>query len=204
MSAFLGFLFVGLALLGALLLLGRPRSPEARAHELERAQMPRPLACGRLVFSEAEIACAGVAPMHGRLDQAFEYRGELHLVETKTRRRRVTYASDRVQLSAQAFVLQHLGYRVASTAWVRVHTRTRTHYVPMQLLHRQTVISLHARHRNLRLGASPKHFGPAALCRACGQRPRCTHANGANLLESATPSTKTRTLPTRQTRPTGT
>lgn len=82
-------------------------------------RMPRILRQSELVLNEHEIR--GVTGNKLRVDQVFKSKsGSLIIVDTKTRKRHVTYSADKVQLKKYADALQsNYNQKVARFAYIR-------------------------------------------------------------------------------------
>ena len=79
-----------------------------------KEDMPNELAQGTLYISESDISTGSPRPMHGRVDQVYDYRGTLIPVDTKVRQRNTVYPSDVAQLSIYKVILENSLNRTVS------------------------------------------------------------------------------------------
>ena len=145
------------------------------------AGLPVELANAEIVYAEQTFR----SKKHGlvaKLDRAYRVgRGEIALLELKTRSQDAVFMSDIIELSAQRVALQDAtGEAVSREAWVVVQSaasgRRRPHRV-----HLMTVEEVHAmrqRYRLVRAGRieAPQPARSANQCRTCGHLGRCSAA----------------------------
>ena len=110
-------------------------------------QMPRELTEGKLFLSESDIATTLPRPIHGRVDQVYEYKGALVPVDTKVRQSDRIYPSDVAQLSVYKVILENgLKHRVLPYGYIRlihygVHGRS-VRYKKVKLFSEHRIVSL--------------------------------------------------------------
>lgn len=95
-----------------------------KLHWFHNERMPRVLRSAQLVLNESLVSTQQPFPLHGQVDQAFRTkRGQLVLVDTKTRREPVVHHDDITQLSLYAFILRTQGEkRLAPYGYIRTVT----------------------------------------------------------------------------------
>lgn len=95
-----------------------------KIHWFHNERMPRILRSAQLVLNETSISTQKPFPLHAQVDQAFRTKkGQLVLVDTKTRREPVMHEDDVTQLSLYAFILRTQGERsLAPYGYIRTIT----------------------------------------------------------------------------------
>ena len=152
-------------------------SDEAEARE--RLWLPDELRSARLLFAEPKaMRIERPVALVARVDRAYrDDNGWLTVVELKTRKKHVVYASDIVELSVQALVLEQLGHgRARDVGYVVTHLRRsgqrQLHRV--QLLAPRQLLDLHNRYVALRRGVEqPRRLNRACVCCGCAYRIEC-------------------------------
>jgi hypothetical protein len=176
MEAELAGLAVVVIVLLAGLCVARPSRKSAEEAGDKRG-LPPELKGARLVHAERTFRSKRQG-MVARLDRAYEVDGELVLVEFKTRRAPVVYASDVVELSVQRVALQdERQVQVSTTAWVVVEETTRrtrsAHRV--RLLDSAEVQALRTRYLGVSSGTVHDARGAKSpkQCHHCSHRSVC-------------------------------
>jgi CRISPR/Cas system-associated exonuclease Cas4 (RecB family) len=142
-----------------------------RADWKEAAILPLDLIDADLIYSERRFEIDEPVKLSVRLDRAYLLRsGLVALMELKTRRRSRVFASDVVQLSAQALALERAtGHVVARQAYVVAQTlegRRVPHRV--QLLPEEDIVELARRREAILAGQlRPRSAVSPGLCKSC-------------------------------------
>lgn len=145
------------------------------------AGLPAELVHAEIVYAERTFR----SKRHGlvaKLDRAYRVgRGELALLELKTRSQDAVFMSDIIELSAQRVALQdETGEAVSTEAWVIVQSiasgKRRPHRV--HLMTDEEVQAMRQRYRLVRSGKieAPQAARSAKQCRTCGHLGRCSAA----------------------------
>jgi CRISPR-associated exonuclease Cas4 len=157
-----------------------------RAHRrrfIGEAWLPPTLMRAHLAYAEQTFRSEPLR-LVARIDRAYRCKGELTLVELKTRPRDAVYISDVIELSVQRLAVQdETGDPVSTEAWALVlytgedgRRKLRPH--PLRLLGACEIAAMDARYRDLvRAGADGSDAQPAptvGMCRDCGHRDRCS------------------------------
>ena len=151
----------------------------------EEGWLPKELATAKLLFSEQLFKGTADIPIVARVDRAYLVRGQLRIVELKTRRSAKVYETDVIELSAQrAVVHASTGMDVGSRAHVVIdHPYTERRIVrSVDLLAENQVIELLQRRRAILVGAIlPKETTRKNRCVRCEYRSECKGVAGAKV-----------------------
>jgi len=144
----------------------------------EQSWLPKELRDAELVYTERVFRSGGEVPIVAKCDRAYRVKkGEIVLLELKTRQRNRPYLSDVIELSAQRFAIQMQtrecvaghGYvliRRANSGTQSVHRVT--------LLSAEEVIALATRRAAIFKGNTvARYAGAKGLCRKCAFASRC-------------------------------
>lgn len=132
--------------------------------------MPSDLRGANLAYSESTFRAPRLR-LVARVDRAYRQRGELHLIELKTRSRHVVYPSDVIELSAQRVAIEHSvehSEKVSpvGTVVTMVGKKRRGHRV--SLLTEAEVRNLVARREAILAGnVVPNHADRTGICHKC-------------------------------------
>lgn len=136
----------------------------------ERSFLPEHLRSAKLVMSEKDIACSF---LHGRLDRAYRYQGQLVLLEFKTRSNPVVYPSDIAELSLQAWILKQNGHKVSSVGYVVIVQPKKQSVRRVDLLSEVQCLNLYNRYFALKNNPSLAKKANNAKCKTCGFQAIC-------------------------------
>jgi len=148
-----------------------------RARASERKWLPKELQRADLAFAEKTFRTWRPIRLIARADRGYRWRGELHLVEFKTRARAAAYPSDVIELSAQRLAIEaSMGERVSEIGYVLAEApsggRRSVHQV--RLLPRAAVIAVARRREAILKGSlAPRYADSPGLCRHCAYRAGC-------------------------------
>lgn len=148
------------------------RGRHARAEDW----LPKHLEDDALVYVERTFRSREHPLMVARVDRAYRSRrGQITLVELKTRAQVRAYLSDVVELSAQRHALSsETGEQVAPVAFVVVESNGVRTPLPVSLLSRDVVQALARRREQLLNGLrTPRFPSHPRLCAGCAYRARC-------------------------------
>ena len=139
--------------------------------------LPGELRGATLAYAERTYR-SNVHGLVARLDRAYRLRGELILVELKSRSHVAAYPSDIIELSVQRVALRdETGEAVSKVAYVAIQPAEggTKHALKVKLLSTRQIVALKARHEQLRhsLVDQPRPARAIAMCSACGHRSRC-------------------------------
>lgn len=145
-------------------------------------ELPFELRRANLVYAEQTFETDGRLRLRARLDRAYrKANGVFVLVELKTRSRKVAFASDVIELSAQRVALMNqMNVTVARYGYVFVqHAEGKTlGVVRVPLLDEHAVVSLAERQQSILMeDGVPRANGFPHLCKTCAFRPRCLGAS---------------------------
>ena len=178
----IAFGLVATGLLAAVLVIRRAlhqRSVALSRQYLKREYGWRPQELRRapVVYAEAMFRTTEPCAIVARVDRAFELRGEIVLVEFKTRTTGRVYPSDVIELSAQRVALQReTGRTVRRAAYVVVESPAsgERHAYPASLLSEDAVCEIARRRRAVLTGkVTPDETRYPGLCRDCGYVAEC-------------------------------
>lgn len=148
------------------------RGRHVRAEDL----LPEQLKDDALVYVERTFRSREHPLMVARVDRAYRSRrGQITLVELKTRAQVKAYPSDVVELSAQRHALSsETGEQVSPVAFVVVESNGVRTPLPVRLLSRDVVRALARRREQLLNGLrTPRFTSHPRLCAGCSYRKRC-------------------------------
>ena len=147
--------------------------------------LPKELATAKLMFSEQLFKGSAAMPIVARVDRAYLVRGQLRLVELKTRRSTKVYETDVIELSAQRAAVQaSTGMDVGDRAYVVIENLHMERRVvrSVDLLAEEQVIELLQRRRAILAGAiRPKETTQKSHCVRCEYRSECKGEAGARI-----------------------
>lgn len=151
----------------------------------EEKWLPKELATAKLMFSEQLFKGSSGMPIVARVDRAYLVRGQLRLVELKTRRSTRVYETDVIELSAQrAAIRASIGMDVGNLAYVVIesaYTERRT-VRSVDLLAEAQVLELLQRRRAILAGAiHPTETAQSGRCVRCEYRNECKGEAGARV-----------------------
>ena len=151
------------------------RTLQARASR--RHWMPRELRHAQLAFAEKTFRTSQPIELVARADRGYRLKGELHLVEFKTRTLPVAYSSDVIELSAQRLAIEastrervsEIGYVFARDPSIRCQSVNK-----VRLLPRADVIAVARRREAILTGrVVPRYASSQGLCNHCAYRAAC-------------------------------
>lgn len=166
-------LWLGLLVLGAWLayeFLIKGKTPNVRTN------LPEKLKSMRIWAKERQFQCDDPVKLVCRLDESYQdEHGELTLSETKSRRWLKVYASDILQLSAEALTVSaQTKRRVSKTAYVRLITPEGNEYREVSLLSNDEVVAAALMFQDLSQGKYPgEKCGRPEICRTCAYKEPC-------------------------------
>jgi hypothetical protein len=148
-----------------------------------KGQLARPetnmlpeLLTARIFCGDVELRTASPIPMHGRVEQAYLIHGYAVVMQTKVRPQTTVNKSDRIELSAQAMLLQAVtGQPSADYGVLRLRTESgRDVYRRVFLLSGDELVAMYRRRIEIRSGRSPAG-GPYSTtrCAQCARRRTC-------------------------------
>lgn len=162
------------------------RTLQARASA--RLWLPRELRQAQLAFAEKTFRTLQPIGLIARADRGYRLKGELHVVEFKTRAFARAYSSDVIELSAQRLAIEastrervsEIGYVLAQDPLTK-----RRSVKKVRLLPRADVIALVRRREAILTGrVIPRYASSTGLCMHCAYRADCKpdlwdhHADG--------------------------
>lgn len=134
------------------------------------------LQTARIFRGDVDLRIAGPIPMHGYVEQAYLIHGYAVVMQTKVRSQTTVTKSDRIELSAQAMLLQEVtGQPSADYGILRFRLESgRYVYRRIILMTHDEIVALHRRRIEIRSGRLGT-VGPHSLsrCRACSRRMSC-------------------------------
>ena len=144
----------------------------------ERSWLPKELRDAELVYSERAFRSGGEVPIVAKCDRAYRVKkGEIVLLELKTRRWNRPYLSDVIELSAQRLAIQMQTEEcVAAYGYVLIRkTNAATQSVHrVILLSAEEVMALATRRAAIFKGNTvARYAGAKGLCRKCAFASRC-------------------------------
>jgi len=151
----------------------------------EEKWLPKELAIAKLMFSEQLFKGSSGMPIVARVDRAYFLRGQLRLVELKTRRSTKVFETDVIELSAQrAAIRASTGMDVDTVAYVVIenpYTKRRT-VRSVALLAEEQVLELLQRRRAILAGViHPTETTQSGRCVRCEYRNECKGEVGARV-----------------------
>jgi CRISPR-associated exonuclease Cas4 len=151
----------------------------------EDSWLPKELATAKLLFSEQLFKGPSATPVVARVDRAYLVRGQLRLVELKTRRSSKVYQTDVIELSAQRMAVQaSTGMAVGSMAHVVIENPYTGRRIvrSVDLLSEDQVVDLLQRRRAILAGSiRPKETTLKNRCARCEYRSECKGEAGARV-----------------------
>ena len=170
----LAVVFLGMAVL-ILLIWRRHR---VRLTTFERSWLPKELRDAELVYAERVFRSGDDFPIIAKCDRAYRIKkGEIVLLELKTRQLNRLYLSDVIELSAQRFAIQvQTGECVAGYGYVLIRrANTGAHSVHrVALLSTKEIMELARRRAGImRRNIAARYTGAKGLCRKCAFASRC-------------------------------
>jgi hypothetical protein len=139
--------------------------------------MPRGLRHAQLAFAEKTFRTSQPFELVARADRGYRLKGELHLIEFKTRTLPVAYSSDVMELSAQRLAIEastrervsEIGYVLARDPSIRRQSVSK-----VRLLPRADVIAVARRREAILTGrVIPRYASSQGLCNHCAYRAEC-------------------------------
>jgi len=148
-----------------------------QARTSARLWLPLELRQAELAFAQKTFRTSQPIELSARADRAYRLKGELHLIEFKTRASARAYASDVIELSAQRLVIEaNTGVQVSDIAYVLAQDPSdrRRSVKRVRLLPRANVIAVARRREAILTGrVVPKYASSPGLCGYCAYRAEC-------------------------------
>lgn len=143
-----------------------------------RYWLPKELRDAELVYAERVFRSGGDVPIVAKCDRAYRVKkGEIVLLELKTRQSNRLYLSDVIELSVQRFAIQmQTGECVAEHGYILIRRAN----IGTQSVHRVTLLStkevmaLAGRRAGImKRNIAARYTGAKGLCRKCAFASRC-------------------------------
>lgn len=148
-----------------------------QARASARLWLPRELRHAQLAFAEKRFRTSQPIGLIARADRGYRLKGQLHLVEFKTRTFPGAYSSDVIELSAQRLAIEastreqvsEIGYVLAQDPLTK-----RRWVNKVRLLPRADVIAVARRREAILMGrVIPRYTSSTGLCMHCAYRVEC-------------------------------